>query len=67
MVFFENLIYFSQKVLLVLYDLGTRLIDLLSTSFELGNNTYTLFDILFGYGLVVFLTMYIIKALLGLA
>lgn len=67
MAFFENLIYFSQRVLSTLYDLGSRLIDMLATPVELSGNTYTIFEVLFGAGLVVFLTVYIVKALLGLA
>lgn len=67
MVFFENLIYFSQKVLSTLYDLGSRLITLLATPVVLNGTTYTIFEVLFGVGLVAFLTLYIVKALVGLA
>lgn len=52
---FGRLIEFSQYALSTLYDFGNRMLEFLSTEYTFFGETFTLFGLLFGAGLFVYI------------
>lgn len=52
---FGRLIEFSQYALSTLYDFGNRMLEFLSTEYTLFGDSFTLFSLIFGSGLFLYI------------
>lgn len=52
---FGRLIEFSQHALSTLYDFGNRMLEFLSTEYILFGESFTLFSLIFGSGLFLYI------------
>lgn len=61
---FNEIYNFCEEVLFLLKDFGIRIIDFCSQEFIIMGSSFTMLQILFGTGLITFLSIAILRFLL---